>query len=82
MMAKKKCKCGAEIDFKKAKSSWMPVEITPVPYVQEENGKYTILTLEGEIVKGTIAKQSEINRPKYGYIPHWTNCPMHGQYRK
>ena len=77
-----KCrKCGKDIEFIKLKSGkWNPVN----PYLRsiiKGEGKETLVTPDGEIIKGTFASMDE-GANGVGYISHFATCSHAGEFRK
>ena len=73
--------CGAEIKFIKMKSGkWNPVDIQKRT-VKKDGGKETLITEEGELIRGTFASVEECANGT-GYISHFSTCPNASQFRK
>lgn len=77
------CKaCRRPIQFIKTVSGrWMPCEIEviifrPLAFAIGQTGRVqTFVTEEGQTLKG-IAKQAPATADdRFGFIPHWVNCP-------
>lgn len=58
----------------------MPVNAEPVMYVEDPKGDKTIITREGEIVKGSL--YGPIDDLEIGYISHFATCPNADQHRR
>ena len=70
--------CGAEIEWLRMKSGKvMPVD--PEPVFVAEGGNQVFITDEGETITGSATEE---NTGEVGFIPHWTTCPVAGQFRK
>lgn len=78
-----KCKsCGAEIIWiKTANGKSMPCDPDQTTYVEAKDGKDTIITANGQVLKciltGDMRRVTGI-----GYIPHWATCPSAEQHRR
>lgn len=75
-----KCKtCGKDIIWIKLKSGkWNPVDTGRVPFVPDEGGKLTLVTLDGEVVRGKL----DIMSDQYGYTSHFATCPQANDHRR
>ena len=59
----------------------MPCESRQVEYITDPQGEDTILTHDGDIVKGWIF-QERTERSELGYLPHFINCPAARHFKK
>lgn len=75
-----KCKtCGAKINWLRLKSGkWNPVDPGRVPYKPDEHGNLTLITMDGEVVRGHL----DIMSDQYGYTSHFATCPQADAHRR
>lgn len=76
------CKsCGAEIVWIRMKSGkMMPCDALGVAYDPDDNGTLTLITPDGEIVKGNPSQ--DFKHCKWGYCSHFATCPNADQHRR
>ena len=58
----------------------MPVDAEPVMYVKDPKGDRTIVTREGEVVKGRF--DGLIDDLEIGYTSHFATCKYAAEHRK
>lgn len=81
-----KCKgCGREIIWIMTRSGKaMPCDPEPVPYysadVAKPNAK--LVRFDGSVVNGYVGDVIDYAPEGFGYIPHWSTCPVAGQFKR
>ena len=77
-----KCKsCGADIIWiKTTNGKNMPCDLHPVRYWQQDKGKGTVVTKNGEVI--SCAFEGEGFPTGCAYVPHWSTCPNADGHRK
>lgn len=75
-----RCKtCGKQIQWLRLGSGkWNPVDPGRIPYEPDEDGKLTLITMDGDVVRGNL----DIMSHKYGYQSHFATCPDADQHRR
>ena len=75
-----KCKsCGAEIIWVPTVGGKnMPCDPTPIPYRESQEGKHTIVTSDGRVVKAKV----DLTSDTFGYTSHFATCPNADKWRK
>lgn len=78
------CKaCNQPIVFIKTKAGKkMPCDWQQVAYAQRDDGPDTIITPNGETVRGTVQKQADGHSTGLGYKPHWASCKGADTFRR
>ena len=78
-----KCKaCGKEILFIKTfKGKSLPVDPDRVPYKLGSGGG-TVVTPNGEVIRGVGEPFGPEPADGLGYIPHWATCPRADEFRR
>lgn len=76
------CKsCGAPIIWiQSPKGKWIPCDEGLVPYVEDKNGKSSIVTQRGEIIRCRFVNADEATG--FGRVSHWGTCPNAEQHRR
>ena len=80
-----KCRsCGAAIEWITMPSGKkMPLDLSEIPFVPAEGGRYLAITPEGEIIRGwTCSESYEDERWVYARISHFATCPNAQAHRK
>lgn len=73
--------CGAEINFIAMNSGKLhPVDTVKHTMIKGE-GKETLITDDGEIIRGTFASYEE-GANASGYISHFATCPYADKFRR
>ena len=75
-----KCKsCGKQIQWLRLKTGkWNPVDPGKIPYEPDPNGRMTLITMDGDVVRGNL----DIMSHQYGYQSHFATCPDADQHRR
>ena len=74
--------CGQEIIFIKASSGRsIPCDPKPVPYVRKVYGRDSLVTVFGEVIRGTIV-EDRAEADGLGYITHFATCPVAHKFRR
>ena len=78
-----KCKaCGKEILFVRTpKGKYIPVDPDRVPYKLGVGGG-TVVTSNGEVIRGVGEPFGPEPADGWGYIPHWATCPYAEELRR
>lgn len=76
-MARKTCEyCGCDLIFMKTeRGKWMPCETKMHYYIDDPNGKDTLILGNGQTIRCRIDNDTpDFNGS--GFRPHWGNCPI------
>ncbi len=77
------CKaCGARMLFvETVKGKRMPVDLEPVEFVPDLNGRNKYVLEDGNVVTGVPAEPGDQDKHR-GYISHFATCPYGARFRR
>lgn len=77
------CKgCGKEIRFIRSKAGRsIPCDAQPVRYIKNPRGQDSIVTEDGEVIRGTVVNVQTL-ATGVGYISHFATCPQADRFRR